>query len=52
MSSQITTLCLGDANDSPKDGDFVTVDVTIWKFHSEKPDNYYKGEKYTTRTIS
>ena len=46
MSTQISTLQLGEGPDTPDDGDIVIADVEIWDLDCNKPDNHNKGKTY------
>lgn len=46
MNVQIITLRQGEGPDTPKNGDIVTVDVTVWEFDDRGSGNNYKGNQY------
>ncbi|KAH0557051.1 hypothetical protein GP486_005159 [Trichoglossum hirsutum] len=45
MNVQIITLRQGEGPDTPKNGDIVTVDVTVWEFDYRESENNYKGNR-------
>ncbi|KAI9869292.1 MAG: hypothetical protein M1813_000080 [Trichoglossum hirsutum] len=45
MNVQIITLRQGEGPDTPKNGDIVTVDVTVWEFDDRGSGNNYKGNQ-------